>query len=141
MADGPDLNRRRLSPVSAASVGTWVFVVPWPDPDDRSGLSRLLADVTPPEATPPRVTYLAAPTNAEQFFSEQPGAAGWAGENVPAEGTVVYLLNHEPRMPEIIVKHEGVFYTGVEDVAAADYYRGMDRVCWHAAISSPPRPS
>ena len=140
MADRPDLNRRRVSPLSAASHGTWVFVVLLPDPDDRSGLSRLLADVTLPEATP-RVTYLAAPTNAEQFFSEQSGAAGWAAENVAAEGTVVYLLNHEPRMPEIIVKHEGVFYTGVEDVAAADYYRGMDRVSWHAAIPSPPRPS
>jgi KAP family P-loop domain len=102
----------------------WVFVVLIADPDDRSGLARLLEDVMLPEMRG-RVSCLPAPAAGTEYFTS-PVAAAWASEHVPAGPQPVYLLDHAPGLAEAITGHRGLFYIGLTTEEDTGAYAGAD---------------
>lgn len=103
----------------------WAFVILLSDAEDRAGFRQLLEDVTLPGAAH-RVTYLAPPTGGPQFFADQ-AAAQRTAASIPAGADLVYVVEDEPGLPDIVARNDGIFYVGIGSQRRAPAYQESER--------------
>src|ERR1022692_1088290 len=95
------------------------FVVALHDGDDATGLARLLDDVQLPERL---AVFFAPATRGSELFSTESGHPGSYSQDVPPGAALVYLLDHEPGLPELVRGVPGTFYVGVPEPSVAAEY-------------------
>lgn len=92
----------------------YVFIILLRSPDDAFGLARLLSDLRRGPAGVPS-DFLVPPVRGLRFFADESAQAqldAWWARSVPEERLPVYLVDHEPGLPEWLPGIDGEFYVG-----------------------------